>query len=152
MSKVDGRKISHAVREQIRFKAINEWLQGLSGPALAIKYGTSKKIVYQWIARYQEGGFDGLKTKPGIGRGQKSRLTVEQKAHLSLLLRTRTPKDYGYATELWTCVTVAQLIKDEFQVSYTPASLSSILRKLGFTPRNPRWGAWQQDSKKNKNG
>lgn len=152
MSKVDGRKIPHSVREKIRFEAIAEWQNGLSAPAVAIKHGTSKKIVYQWIARFQEGGLEALKTKSGIGRGQKSKLSPEQKEKLCLLLRTKTPMDYGYETALWTCAIVAQLVKDEFQVSYSPNSMGPVLRKLGFSPQKPRWGAWQQDPKKKRNG
>lgn len=152
MSKVDGRKISHPVREQIRFEAITDWLGGLSAPAVAIKYGTSKKIVYQWIARYQDGGYEALKTKPGIGRGQQSKLTQEQKDRLTLLLKTKTPMDYGYQTPLWTCQIVAQFIKDQFQVSYSPNSMGKLLHSLGFSPQKPRWGAWQQDPKKKTNG
>lgn len=152
MSKVDGRKISHEVRERIRFEAINVWLSGLSAPAVAVKYGTSKKIVYQWINRYKDGGFEALKTKSGIGRGQKSKLTLIQKNRLSLILRTKTPVNYGYQTSLWTCSIIAQIIKDEFHVEYAVTSINKVLHKMGFTPQKPCWGAWQQDPKKRKNG
>lgn len=153
MSKVDGRKIPHSVREKIRFEAIAEWQNGLSAPAVAAKYGTSKKIVYQWISRFAEGGYEALKTKPGIGRGQQSKLSPQQKDRLCLLLRTKTPMDYGYQTSLWTCPIIVQLIKDEFQVTYSsPDSVGRVLRKLGFSPQKPRWGAWQQDPKKKTNG
>ena len=54
MSKVDGRKVPHKVREAVRFKAINEWKQGATPTKLAKKYGTSRKIVYDWVNRYKE--------------------------------------------------------------------------------------------------
>jgi len=152
VSKVDGRKIPHSVREQIRFEAMADWQQGLAVTAVAAKYGTSRKIVYQWIDRYREGGYEALKTKPGIGRGQQSKVTQEQKERLHLTLRIKTPIDYGYQTPLWTCQIVAQLINDEFQVSYSPNSIGKILHRLGFSPQKPRWGAWQQDAKKKTNG
>ena len=152
MSKIDGRKISHDVRERIRIQAIQEWLDGLKAPAVAVKYGTSKKIVYQWIHRYKDGGFEALKTKPGIGRGQKSKLSQEQKDRLSLILRVKNPKDYGYQTALWTCAIVTQVIKDEFDIEYSVSSINTVLHKLGFTPQKPRWGAWQQDPKKRQSG
>ncbi len=49
MDNIDGRKIPDPVREQIRFEAIENWLAGMTPTRLAHKYGTSRKIVYQWI-------------------------------------------------------------------------------------------------------
>ena len=65
MDNIDGRKIPDPVREQIRFEAIENWLAGMTPTRLAHKYGTSRKIVYQWIDRYKTGGWEGLKTRSG---------------------------------------------------------------------------------------
>ena len=54
-------QIPDPVREQIRFEAIENWLAGMTPTRLAHKYGTSRKIVYQWIDRYKTGGWEGLK-------------------------------------------------------------------------------------------
>ena len=44
MNNIDGRRLSDAIREEIRFKAIQEWNEGVSPTNLARKYGTSRKI------------------------------------------------------------------------------------------------------------
>ncbi len=147
MRKGDGRKISHKVREQTRFKAIEDWLNGMSPPALADKYGTSRKIVHQWKKRDEQDGFDGLKTRTGKP-GKKPRLSLEQQDKLSLLLRTKTPLDFGYETTLWTCTIIAALIKQQFDIQYANNSVSRLLKGMGFSPQKPRWRAWQQDQKK----
>lgn len=147
MSKVDGRKISHKVREQTRFRAIEDWINGMSPPALADKYGTSRKIVHQWIKRYEQDGYNGLKTRTGRP-GTKPKLSVEQQEQLSLLLRTKTPIDFGYETALWTCTIIAALIQQQFDVQYANSTVSRLLKRMGFSPQKPRWGAWQQDKKK----
>lgn len=147
MSKVDGRKIPHVVREKIRFEAIADWKKGIGPTALARKYGTSTKIVHAWINRYKDGGDDGLKTRQGKG-GSKPKLSPEQQEQLCLLLRTKTPQDYGYDTALWTCPIIAALILQTFAIRYASSSVYCLLKRMGFSSQKPRWGAWQQDQKK----
>ena len=106
MDNIDGRKIPDPVREQIRIEAIENWLAGMTPTSLARKYGTSRKIVYQWIDRYKTGGWEGLKTRTGK-TGPKPKLSPEQQERLRVLLRTQTPADYGYQTALWTCQIIA---------------------------------------------
>lgn len=147
MDNIDGRKIPDPVREQIRFKAIKDWNSGMNPTNLARKYGTSRKTVYQWIERYREGGWDGLKTRTGK-TGPKPKLSPEQEQQLRILLRTQTPIDYGYQTTLWTCRIIADLIDQTFQIKYVPAGVAGLLKRMGFSPQKPRWGAWEQDKKK----
>ena len=65
MDNIDGRRLSDSIREEIRFKAIKDWHSGMNPTNLARKYGTSRKIVYQWIDRYSQEDWDGLKTRTG---------------------------------------------------------------------------------------
>ena len=151
MSKIDGRKISHKVREKIRFDAIEDWKNGMNPTELSRKYGTSRKIVYSWIKRYKQEGSDGLKTRPGKG-GKQPRLSLEKQKQLSLILRTKTPMDFGYDTVLWTCPIVAAVVLQKFDVQYAPSTVHGLLKRMGFSSQKPRWGAWQQDEKKSMNG
>lgn len=151
MSKIDGRKISDKDREKIRFDAINDWLEGMKPSQLASKYGTSTKIVHEWVGRYKEGGWEGLKTKKGK-TGPKPRLSPENQEDLRFLLRTKTPLDYGYQSPLWTCQIVADVIMQTFNVKYASKYVANLLHRMGFSPQKPRWGAWQQDKKKYMNG
>lgn len=151
MDNIDGRKIPDSVREQIRFDAIKDWQEGLTAASLAIKYGTSKKIIYEWIGRYRQDGWDGLKTRTGK-TGPKPRLSQEQEQQLKTLLRTKTPLDYGYETSLWTCQIIAELIKQTFQVNYVPSGVARLLKRMGLSSQKPCWRAWEQDKKKSMNG
>ena len=147
MDNIDGRKIPDPVREQIRIEAIENWLAGMTPTSLARKYGTSRKIVYQWIDRYKTGGWEGLKTRTGK-TGPKPKLSPEQQERLRVLLRTQTPADYGYQTTLWTCQIIADLVDQTFQTKYTAANVGKLLKQMNFSPQKPRWGAWEQDEKK----
>ena len=51
MSKIDGRKIPHGVRETIRMEAIQKWLDGATVKSLAEKYGTDES----WVVRRMSG-------------------------------------------------------------------------------------------------
>ena len=151
MSKVDGRKISHKVREKIRFQAIEEWKSGIGSTELARKYGTSKKIVHDWINRYKTNGEEGLKTRTGKC-GVKSRLSESQLQQLSLILRTKTPQNFGYDTVLWTSAIIAAVIEKTFAVQYVTGSILRVMKRMGFTTQKPQWQAWQQDQKKSTGG
>ena len=147
MDNIDGRKIPDPVREQIRFEAIRHWLAGMNPTNLARKYGTSRKIIYQWINRYKQGGWNGLKTRTGK-TGPKPRLSPEQQQQLRILLRTQTPIDYNYQTSLWTCQIIADVIEQTFKVKYAKAHVDRLLKQMNFSPQKPCWGAWEQDEKK----
>ncbi len=47
MNNIDGRRLSGAFREEIRFAAIKLWHDWMSPTNLARKYGTSVKTVYE---------------------------------------------------------------------------------------------------------
>lgn len=147
MSKIDGRKISDQDREKIRFEAIKDWLEGMKPTPLSRKYGTSTKIIHEWIGRYEKGGWEGLKTKTGKP-GPKPRLSPEKQDELRFLLLTKTPLDYGYQSPLWTCQIVADVIEQTFNIKYAANYVASLLHRMGFSSQKPRWGAWQQDKKK----
>ena len=150
MSKIDGRKISHNVRESIRMEAIQQWLGGATVPELSELYGTHPSCVYLWIERYEEGGFQALKTRPMNGRPPK--LSIDQKETLTQIILNKTPVDFGFHKAMWTRDVIASVIKSQFKVSMHPASVSKMLRRWKLSPQRPVRKAWQQDEKKSTHG
>ena len=147
MSKVDGRKVSHDVREAIRIQAIQKWLDGAKVQRLSKEYGTDSSCIYRWISRYRAGGMDALKTRP-IAHSKNSKLTPEQQDSLVKIILTNEPTAYGFYKALWTRDIVAAVIKTEFDITMHPAAVSKMLRRIGLTPQRPVRKAWQQDEKK----
>ena len=147
MSKVDGRKISHDVRESIRIEAIQKWLDGAKVQSLSEEYGTDSSCIYRWIYRYREGGMAALKTRP-IAHSKNAKLTPEQRETLKKIILTKDPTAYGFYKALWSRDIVAAVIKTEFDVSMHPAAVSKMLKRIGLTPQRPVRKAWQQDEKK----
>ena len=64
MSKVDGRKIPHPVREATRHEAIQKWERASTVVQLSEEYGTDPSCVRRWIRRFKAEGPAGLKTRP----------------------------------------------------------------------------------------
>ena len=64
MSKADGRKIPHPVRESMRHEAIQKWIAGATVTQLSQKYGADATCVRCWVRLYKAHGFESLNTRP----------------------------------------------------------------------------------------
>lgn len=87
-------------------------------------------------------GREGLMRKPPPG--PQSRLSEEQRERLPELL-DRGAEAYGFRGEVWTCERVAQVIPEEFGVSYHPAHVSRLVRALGLSLQKPARRANQRN-------
>ena len=147
MSKLDGRKVSHSLREAIRIEAIQKWIDGETVQNLSKEYGTDTSCIYRWIGRYRKGGMEALKTRP-IGHFKNAKLTPEQQKALVNIILTKDPTCYGFYKALWSRDIVAAVIKTEFDTTMHPAAVGKMLKRNGLTPQRPVRKAWQQDEKK----
>lgn len=64
MKKLDGRKLSHKVREEIRIRAVEQVESGESPEDVINALGFHRSCIYEWLAKYREGGEEALRTKP----------------------------------------------------------------------------------------
>ena len=71
MNKKDGRAIPHAVREEIRKRAVSRVLAGESPAAVIEALGFHRSCIYDWLKQYRRYGEGGLQTKPISGRPRK---------------------------------------------------------------------------------
>ena len=80
--------------------------------------------------------------EPGLGGVPK--LDAPQRAQLPALL-ARGPAAFGFAGEIWTRPRVAQVIEQEFGVSYHPTQAGRILKGCGWSWQQPVLRASQRD-------
>ena len=142
MKRLDGRRLDHKTREQIRMRAVQQIEAGESPEVVAQALGFHRSCIYEWIAKYREGGLDALKTKPIAGRPRKL-----ARRHLSKLYRiitTKSPLQLKFPFALWTRSTIRELIRDEFGVRLSDVSVGRLLKKLGLSPQKPLRRAYQQ--------
>lgn len=143
MSKLDARKLDHKTREAIRIRAVERIGAGESPEVVADVLGVHRSAVYQWLARYREGGIEGLKFK-GIP-GKKPKLGGAQIRKLYRVITSKNPRQLKFEFALWTRSMVRAYIRDEFGVRLSETSVGRLLRRMGLTPQRPLHRAYQQD-------
>jgi transposase len=129
-------------REGRRFRALELKEQGWKQTHIAEALGVSEGAVSQWMKRARERGVQALRHNPPPGA--PPRLSEEQRARLPELLY-QGPEAHGFRGDVWTCERVAIVIRREFGVSYHPAHVSRLLKKLRLSLQKPERRADQRD-------
>ena len=114
------------------------WKQNEIAEALGVTEGA----VSQWFKKAREQGVEALKHKSPPGSQPK--LSPEQMAQLPVKL-SKGAEAFGFRGQVWTTERVAQMIKQEFGVSYHPAHCSRLLRNLKWSQQKPIEKATQRD-------
>ena len=128
--------------ERRRRKAIVLLKDGFMPVEVARRLGVDRRSVRRWRASYERDGRQGLAAKPALGR--RSRLDAAAKARLEALLLGGA-RACGFATDLWTCPRVAQVIRREFGVRYHVDHIGRLLHSLGWTAQKPERRARERD-------
>jgi transposase InsO family protein len=113
-----------------RLKMIGEHLSGDHGPAeLARRYGVSRKTVYEWIARYELEGVEGLKERSSAPHHHPN-ATHQEVVDEILRLKAQWPH--------WGAPKLLARLQREMKVGACPAesTISEILKRHGLS--NPR--------------
>lgn len=131
-----------AMRQWRRHRAWALKQAGWPQKDIAQALGVSESAVSHWCTAAQKGGEAALDAKPRLG--VPSKLTAEEKAQVVDLL-TQGAEAHGYRGAVWTTARVADLIRRQFGVSYHPATMSDLLRELGWSLQKPVVRASQRD-------
>lgn len=142
----DGRGIGHHLLSEIRRRAVAAVQAGQAPEDVAAAHGVNRTTIYDWLAKYRQGGWGALKARKRGGRTPK----LDAKA-LRWIFRTvvdKRPDQLRFVFALWTCDLVSALIKRRFGVSLSRASAGRLLAQLGLSAQRPLWKAYQQDPAK----
>jgi transposase len=116
--------------------------EGYGDAAIAPMLNTTATSVRRWRQAYQQRGPAGLAAKPVPGR--PPRLSRRQKRGLvSRLLKG--PLAHGFATDLWTCPRIAQVIEERYGVRYHVDHIPRLMASLGFSSQKPERQASERD-------
>jgi len=146
MNKLDGRKLDHPTLEAIRIRAVQQVEAGESPETVIKALGFTRSCIYNWIAKYREGGYEALKAKPLDGRPPK--LTGAQIRRLYTIITNKNPSQMSFEFALWTRSMIREVIRDQFNVSLSDVSVGRLLRKMGLSPQKPLRRAYQRDEEK----
>jgi transposase len=131
-----------AVREWRRLRALELQQAGWTQRAIAAALGVSEGAVSQWLTIARQAGAAALRARPVPGA--PPRLSVTQRHQLPEFL-WHGAEAYGFAGAVWTCRRVAQVIAEEFGVTYSKSQVSRLLRALDWSPQQPDRRALQRD-------
>ena len=128
--------------EARRMVAARLFALGKTNPDVAESCGVSLAAVKIWKRAWRALGAAGLAAKPHPGPAPL--LSNGDLQRLEKMLLAGAHKA-GFASDLWTCPRVAELIAERFGVDYHPSHVWKILRKLGWACQKPERRARERD-------
>jgi len=146
MKKQDARKLDHKGLTQLRQRAIHAVQNGERPEIVARVLGISRAAIYNWLAKYRQGGLGQLDARKRGGRPP----TLDGRA-LRFIYDTVTmknPMQLKFPFALWTSAMVVTLIYDTYAIRLSRSSVSRLLNQLGLSAQRPLWRAYQQDPEK----
>lgn len=128
----------HGSPEQLaqrRRKAVALSRQGDGPVRIAHLLKTTAQSVCRWLREYRRRGESGLAAEPVPGRPCKLNAR-QRRALVGCLLKGAGA--FGFATDLWTCPRIAQLIEQRYGVHYHVDAIPRVMASLGFSPSEAR--------------
>lgn len=129
-------------KEGRRLRAWELHQQSWKQSDIADALGVTQGAVSQWLKRGREGGVESLRHQPPPGA--TPRLSSEQRGQLLELL-AQGAEAFGFPGDVWTQPRVANLIRDQFGVSYDPSHVGRILKACGWSSQKPVHRATQRN-------
>ena len=143
MSEFDGRKINRTALEAIRIRAVKRVEAGESPEVVIKALGFTRSQIYEWLAKYREGGVDALRSRKAPGKTPK--VNASQLKKIYRLVVEVDPRQLKFEFALWTRDMVRELIWREFKIKMSEVSVGRLLKKLGLSPQRPTHRALQRD-------
>jgi transposase len=145
MKSQDFRSLPPAGQEQLRRKAVDAVLGGMTMVQAARVFGVTRQAVGSWMERYETAGARALKAQPrGRPRGS-GRFLPWQAAQTARAVVDRRPNQLKLPFWLWTREAVGELIARRYGVEVSVWTVGRMLRRWGFTPQKPVRRAFEQN-------
>jgi len=124
-------------------QAVKAVREGQTVTSVAAAFGLNERTVFRWLSKYAGGGQSALLAKPVPGRPPK--VTPEEMSWIARAVGDESPQQFKFPYGLWTLSLIGKLIERQFGKSLSLASVSRIMKILGFSAQKPQYQAWQQD-------
>ena len=148
MKRIDARKLSSEAQQHNRHQAIRMFKKGQSRQRIAdnldVHYGT----VCRWIRCFEKDGESGLSIgQRGRRLGDDRKLTQAQEIKLQQIICDKNPAQMKLPFALWTSGVIQDLVWNLWSVRIARRTISTYLKRWGFTPQKPAKRAYEQCSK-----
>ena len=128
--------------EQRRLRAIGLFPEGYQPVEIAQRIGAGRRSVRRWKSAFLKEGISAIRAKPATGRPPRLDQRAKKTLEAALLRGARAA---GYATDLWTCPRVGQVIHKTFGIRYHVDHIGRLLHALGWSPQKPQRRAVERD-------
>lgn len=133
---LDGRKIPDEVMNYCRKRAVQAIREkGQSPEGVAEVLGFDRSGIYEWLQRYDQGGYPALESRQPPGAALV--ITPAMDVWLKHTVRTSLPVEPGYDPVLWNRDLLADLIQKKFEVTVSGPTVSLQLKALGLSYQQP---------------
>ena len=142
MRKMDARKLDRKSQEALRIRGVKAVQSGQSPEEVAKTLGIHRSAMYNWLSKYNEGGFNNLKMKHSSGRPP-----IIKGRYLKWIYNmiTKDPQQLKFSFALWTRKRVQQAIKEKYGISLSVTSVGRLMVQLGLSPQRPIRKAYEQN-------
>lgn len=145
---IHARKQAHAgkaPRVALRIQAILLSLEKQGATDIARLLHVPRSCVHEWIHAWNEYRMVGL--LEGHRSGRPPRLTEDNKQRLFDIVDSG-PVAYGLRTGVWTSAIIAEVIAEEFDVTYHPGHVRRLMKNIGLSVQRPTTKLAAADPKK----
>lgn len=118
----------------VRRRAAVAVVEGMIIADVAVAYGVDRKTVSRWVAKFRNGGNDGLRRKAGSGCPRKLEELTEEELRQIVLPGAMA---FGFETDLWTVRRLRRVIRDKFRIQLSKNTIWRRLRDAGLTYQKP---------------
>lgn len=129
---------------EVRQRAVEAVERGMAVSVVAQAFGTDRRTVQRWLARYRLHGDGGLYRTPGSGRPRILDALTEDELRRVVL---RPASDFGYETALWSVKRVQAIVEDTYQIRLSKDTVWRRLRDAGLTYQKPERQYYEIDQR-----
>ncbi len=137
-----AKKGRRATNEE-RLAAIRMYENGLSPDQITEIMEVGRSSLFEWIAKYRQGGLAAISTK--FASGRPTVLDDSEMNRLYVMINGKDPRLYSFGLALWTRALIRDLIKKKFGKDVSLVTVGRILKKLGMSAQRPLYRSWKQD-------
>jgi len=126
----------------VRCRAVAAVQRGISITQVAECFGTDRRTVHRWVARFEREGEHGLVRRPGGGR-PRTLAECQEEDFRWLVLQPATT--FGFETDLWTVARFRAVLADHLRITISHDTVWRRLREAGLTYQKPERQYWEVD-------
>jgi transposase len=140
--------MDRAEKRSQKRKEVVEAVVVRKGPIAVVSrvFNTPVRRVFEWLARYRQGGWQALTEKSRQGRPKK--VTGPDLKWLYDAVTMGNPLNYKLPFCLWTINTIRALLEKERGLRLSKSSVCRLLAHWGLSPQRPVYKSYKQDPDK----